>query len=450
MIRNFFIVLILFVLYEGFYLLPEKMIVIPGVFRISDIFFLILPVMALFSIKNLNTAVVRYREESLLILSICIIMLISPLMAQQYFDQPYMRGIILIRQNFFWLSFFMFALLIRDIEGVGKIINTITILVFIYVVILLMTKYFPNLGIIHFTEKYYNKSGGMTRFGDHRLFFPYGSVPVFVYCITLANWLYIRKEVSQAKKIFMLGLLLIIANTILSTYTRALVSSLVLVTVFALITSERRMLKYVAFAFCLIFLSCLFMGMAMSEDDIPIISDTKLAKMIIQTSTLKKETGRELQASMYITQLMRSPLTGVGNLATRKDTDMENGTMTTYKKYGFFNGSDLGYLKIAGESGLVGIAWVIWFYSYIYRSSRHILAKALHLGDVPVAEAVSRGTLYFLVYLMFSGVTLPHFATPNGIVIVSFALSLMAVTKGTLDKLTSANERPDGSVNIAV
>ena len=78
------------------------------------------------------------------------------------------------------------------------------------------------------------------------------------------------------------------------------------------------------------------------------------------------------------------------------------------------------------------------------------MAKALHLGDVPVAEAVSRGTLYFLVYLMFSGVTLPHFATPNGIVIVSFALSLMAVTKGTLDKLTSANERPDGSVNIAV
>ena len=439
MINNSLIILVLFIVYEGFYLLPESMVVIPGVFRLSDIFFVILPLFGLLFCKSLFKALQSHREESLLVIGICILMFISPLMAQMFFDQPYSQGLQLIRQNFFWASFFMYVVLLRNIEGIDKLIQLMTLLVALYVLVLLLTKYFPGLGIIHFTEKFYSKTGGMRRFGDHRLFFPYGSVPVFIYCITLARLLYVREEVSMFRKSCWMVFLLIVAYAILSTYTRTLVSSLVVVTAFALITCKRRMLKFAAITLSVIFASTLVLGMAVSEDEIPIIGDTKLAKMILQTSKLQKEAGREFQMTMYLSALMRSPVTGVGNLATRKDSEKEIGTMTTYRKYGFFNGSDLGYLKIAGESGLLGIAWVVWFFSYLYRSSRQTLAKALTLGNVPAVEAVSRGTIYFLVYLMFTGFTFAHFVLPHGIAIVAFSLALMAVTRVSVNELAVAS-----------
>lgn len=433
-------------MYEGFYLLPESLVVIPGVFRLSDAFFVMLPLFCLFFIKSLLKAFRSYREESLLVVGICVVMLISPLMAHLFFDQPYTQGLILVRQNFVWLSFFTYVLFLRNIEGLETLVNLTTALIGIYVVILLLTKYFPDLGLIHFTEKYYSKIGGMRRFGDHRLFFPYGSVPVFIYCVTLARLLYARKEVSAISKSCWVGLLFVVSYAILSTYTRTLVSSLVVVTAFALITCKQRILKFAAIALSLVFVSILALGMAVSEENIPIIGDTKLAKMVLQTSKLQKEAGREFQMSMYLSALMRSPITGVGNLATRKDSEKEIGTMTTYRKYGFFNGSDLGYMKIAGESGLVGIAWVVWFFSYMYRSSKQTLTKAVALGNVPVAEAICRGSYYFLVYLIFTGFTFAHFVLPNGIAIVAFSLALMAVTRVSVNQLAATNTMTDGTV----
>ena len=438
-ITRWLVVLVLFIVYEGFYLLPGSLVVLPGVFRISDAFFVMLPTFSVLFWKSLFQTFQRHLEESLLVISICLLMLISPLMAQIFFDQPYLNGLQLVRQNFFWLSFFLYIPLLRDIEGVDNVIRLMTVLIGIYVVILLLTKYFPDLGIIHFTEKYYSQSGSMRRFGDYRLFFPYGSVPIFIYCITLARLLYLREKTSIFRRSCWVGVLLIIAYAILSTYTRTLVSSLVVVTAFALITCKQRMLKFVAIALSTIFISSLVLSLAISEGDIPIIGDTKMAKMVLQSSKLEKETGRELQMSMYWRALLRSPLTGVGNLATRKNTEEEMGVMTTYRKYGFFNGSDLGYMKIAGESGLLGIAWVVWFFSYLYRSGRLTLDKAIKLGNVPTAEAVSRGTLYFLVYLMFTGFTFAHFVLPHGIAIVALSLALIAVTRVSVNQLVAAN-----------
>jgi ribose/xylose/arabinose/galactoside ABC-type transport system permease subunit len=87
---------------------------------------------------------------------------------------------------------------------------------------------------------------------------------------------------------------------------------------------------------------------------------------------------------------------------------------------------------------MVGIAWVVWFFSYMYRRSEQTLKKALALGDEPVAEAVARGLRYFLIYLSISGLTLPHFVSFGNIPAIVLTLAIMAVTRESLRLRTAA------------
>jgi len=435
LIQRFFIILLLFVLYEGFYFLPEKLVVIfPGVFRLSDAFFIILPLFFIFFAKNMLRAVLRFREESLLVLGICGLMFLSPLMAEQFFGQPYMKGLILVRQNLGWLAFFPFAVMVRDLDGVDRTIRLMTILVGIYVVILLLTKYFPDMGLIHYDKGAYRKTGPLIRFGEYRLFFPYGTVPILFYCISLARFLHPPPGgESLRRKALELAFILVVAYAILSTYTRALVFSTLIATAFGLFTSRRRVLKFAAVFVVFVVVSLQAMIMA-SGVKLPFVEDTKLGKMVLESSALPHEAGREFQVSMYLTQFLKSPLTGVGNLVIRKNTEWEIGDLTTYRKYGFFNATDIGYLKIVAENGLLGIAWVIWFLSYLYRSSRQILTRAVATGGAPTAEFVARGHLYFLFYLSISGFTIAHFVLPHGLNILALSMAIIAVTRVSLNE----------------
>ncbi|OGC94623.1 MAG: hypothetical protein A2W25_09365 [candidate division Zixibacteria bacterium RBG_16_53_22] len=441
MIRRLFIILLLFVLYEGFYFLPKKLVeIFPGAFRLADALFIILPLFSIFFARNMFRAVSRFREESLLVLGICGLMFLSPLMAEQFFGQSYTKGLLFVRHNLGWLAFFPFAIMLRDLDGVERTIRVLTILAGIYVVILLLTKYFPDMGLIHYDKRAYSITGSLIRFGEYRLFFPYGSVPILFYCITMARFLHPPQGGgSLLRRAFDLAFILVVAYAILSTFTRALIFSVLIATAFGLFSSRRRFLKYVAVFVVFMVVSMQAMVMASSEGGVPFIEDTKLWKMILKTSTLPREADREEQISMYLTHFPKSPLTGVGNLVTRKDTEWEIGKLTTYRKYGFYNATDIGYLKIAAENGLLGIAWVIWFLSYFYRRSRQTLSRAVKRGDGSTAEFVARGHLYFLIYLSISGLTLPHFVYEDGVIILALSLAIMAVTR------TSSNEQDVGT-----
>jgi len=431
--------LLLFVLYEGFNFLPDKLVVIPGVFRISDSFFVILPLIILILALTQFRVFRKYDKESLLVLAMCVLLLINPLMSHIFFGQQYVKGLVLTRQNFFWLSFFVYVLVLTDMKKVETAINVLTILCGFYLIALIMTKYIPSLGLIHYDPRFYNESGSLVRFGEFRLFFPYGTVPIFFYCITLARLLHAPETESLIKKTKWLAFLVLVIYAILSTYTRSLVSSVLIVTIVGILLSRHQMLKLYAVFFGCSFVFILLVGSSFSDGEIPLIGDTKLAKMVTQQKNLQAESGREFQAKMFLKQLVRSPFTGVGTLAPLRDTNWVMGDIASIRKYGFFSGVDVGYPKIAGEYGVLGIAWVIWFLSYLYRSSRQTLSKAISLNNLPIAEAVARGHIYFMIYLLISGVTIAHYVHPYGLTIIAFSLAIMAVTRVSVNELVAAN-----------
>jgi hypothetical protein len=180
---------------------------------------------------------------------------------------------------------------------------------------------------------------------------------------------------------------------------------------------------------------------------ISFIEDSKLGKIVMLSNKLPPETERMFQVSMYLKHFIKSPLTGVGNLRSGKTHDE---AQRTYRKYGFWNAVDIGYLKMAAENGMVGMVWVVWLYSYLYRRSKQTLKKALALGDEPIAEAVARGLRYFLIYLAISGLTLPNFVVPDGIPTIVLVLAIMAVTRESLRLRTADSTSREVGANPAL
>ena len=420
MLANSFIVLLLFLYHEGFYLLPERLTIIPGVFRMSDAIFLIIPFFFLSIPKTFS----QYKEESLLVLSFCILMLISCLMGHLFFPQTYFQGMLSVRRNFFWLSFFVYIPLIKNLGRAEKLIDLLTFLCGIYLILLLLTKYFPNLGIIHFTDKFYQIKGGLKRFGEFRLFFPYGNISVMLYFIAISQTFQKSLHESIRTKIFRLLFILLALYVFFSSLTRTVIFPVLFVTAYVTFRSNKRILKVVAISTIILLLSFQGLTMALNDSDETFLKKTLLGKMIFQFSELEPENGRKFQALVYFRQFMRSPLTGVGNFAVF-DRRLKASIREKYyyRKYKFFSASDLGYMKILGENGLLGIAWVFWWFSYFYRRCRQAV------DEFPVAGIISRGLLFFTLYQLISGVTFGHWVHPNFITILPLSLALMAITR---------------------
>jgi hypothetical protein len=432
LIRNSLIVLLLFILCDGFCLLPEKYVVLPGVFRIRDSIFIILPVFFLFSLPNFFRAFYRFGEEAMWVLAACALVLISPLMADIFFGQSYLTGLLLIRHNLSYLTFFMFVLLLRPYDDLDRLLRLLSILMGLYIIALLLTKFFPGLELVHYQKGYYEEMGSAVRFGEFRLFFPYADFAVLLYCITLSRLLYAPKTDSGWRKFWEFAFILLVAYASLSTFTRILVFSLLPVTVFALFFSPRPLLRYAAIFMVLVFVSAHMLNLGWSSSGVSFIESSKLGKMLFKSSGLDEEVGRKFQLRVCMENFIKSPIVGVGTLASGKFSEDREAPMRTYRKFGFFLVGDLGYPRIAAEWGLLGLAWVIWFYWYLYRRSRETLAAALKRGDAPEAEAVARGMRYFLIFLFITGFTIPTFIYMEGIPVIILALALMAITRESM------------------
>lgn len=428
MIANSIVVLILFLQHEAFYLLPKQMLVAPGVFRMADASIVMMPFFTLSVPKTFS----RYREESWLVVTFLAMMFLSCLMGSYFFPQSYYEGILNIRNNLIWASFFAFIPLVRNLEQAERLVKLLTFLTGGYVLLLLVTKYLPNLGIIHFPRNIYDKGSTLLRFGEYRLFFPYGNIPLMFFFIALAQSLGGQMKEGIMGRSMRFAFMLIVCTAVVYSMTRAVIYPVLAAVTFAFITNKSRGIKAAGIAIAVLLVSFQILSTSINSSGSSAFEGTLLGKMILKSDELSSEDGRMSQARMYLTQFARSPLTGVGNFAIGKYTRYQDAVAQNVRAYGFFNGSDLGYLKILGENGLLGILWLLWWFSYYYRRGRQTLARARELGDTPFAEVLTRGLLYFTVYILISGVTLGHWVHQNMLTVLPLSLALMAIARVSL------------------
>jgi hypothetical protein len=429
MIRKFIIIFLLFLLFEGFYLLPENLVVlIPGKFRLIDGIFLIIPVFFIFLAIDGFQSFRRYNVESKLVVAASALVLLNPLMSLFFFGQPYITGLLLIRHNLSYLLFFIFVLCLPPADGLDRFRRLMTILIGIYVIILFVNHYFPSLDLIHLREGLSENDSRMVRSGETRLFLPYADFIILFLCFNLANQIHAPETAGPLNKALELGFIVLVGYAILSTLTRMLIFSLTFVFVFALFSSGRSKLKFLAtfIALMLIIAKLLAMG---GMEGLSFFRNTKLETVAEQTAKLGEEQGRIWQTLVSMQNFIKSPLTGVGTIVNERHEFEDKSIIRTYLKYGFFNAVDTGYPKIAAEFGLAGLAWLIWYFTYLYRGSREIIEE--HSGQLgkPQLRAVAWGIRYFLVYLIISSITFAHFVTRDGVSTIVLTLAIMAIAR---------------------
>lgn len=428
MIRNTIILLILFLQHESFYLLPKEILIAPGVFRMFDASLLVAP----FFILSIPRTISRYREESLLVISFLLIMLIGCFSASVFFPQTYVDGLLNIRKNFAWANFFVYIVLIRNIADVEKLVRLMTFLTGVYVLILLITKFVPSLGIIHLPVGVYDSTSTLVRFGEFRLFFPYGNIPLMFFFIAISQSMSDNIDEKFVLKAMRLFFICIVSYAVIASMTRAVIYPVLATAAFAFIISKNFSYKLIGISVAVLLISFQLISTGINSNEPSFLEDTLLGKMVLRAGDLSPEDGRKFQANMYFKQFERSPLFGVGNFAIGKYAKYEDGIQRTIMEFGFFNGADLGYLKILGEYGLIGIAWVMWWFSYFYRRSKQILTTSQKTGWDPFAVFFARGMLMFNFYLLISGVTLGHWVHHNVLTILPLSLALMAVASVSL------------------
>lgn len=417
-IKSLVYLLIIFVVMEGFYLLPASVVIpFPGVFRLSDIsIFIIAAFLLLKPVKCLNTAK-KTPQIALLIIFMCFLTILTAIMADFFFGQRILTGLVAVRHSFNYLLFFPLLLFFRTGQDLRTFIKTTVYFLAVIMLLSILQRMFPMTHIFQLysigTEFYTQER--FIRLGQYRLFFPHISFTALFFCLILSDLLFNRSK-GRILKVCFVGLFYFI---VFENLTRSHILSISVVTLVALMFSGRRILKAVSLVLTLLIVLTQLLSIAVTESGISYLEESRFFRIFALSVNVNESSieGRVFQNKMYFANFLRSPVVGVGSLKFSENF------YSAYKRYGFFNNNDLGYSKMLAEYGLVGILWVLLFFRYVYRRTKTALQAVRGKEEMRYFRSIIVGVRLFYVYILISGITIPHFV--EGIRIVPIVLSVV-------------------------
>ncbi|MDL1982912.1 MAG: O-antigen ligase family protein [Deltaproteobacteria bacterium] len=436
-------ILIVFIMLDSFFLLPDNIVVpVPGFFRISDILIIIVMFTFILFPNRIITIFQEYTQLSLIVICACILFIITVIMANIFFHQPFFNGLLFLRDNFIYLLFFTFLVLINSEEKLRVFIKLSVILITCVALLAIIQKCFPQSPIFNYRfigEEQYSDIRHL-RLGDYRLFFPHMSFTFLFYFIMLADLLHTGFD---KKCLFKLFFVILIIFSVISTATRVHVITMTIITTVAFLTSRKKIYKIAGIVLLIIGISIQAFSLAVSKKGIAALEENKLVQIILSAKNVSQGSieGRLFQHDMYMKNFLKSPVLGVGTL--RFDPNYSN----VYKKHKFYYNNDLGYSKMLAEYGLVGIAWLSWLYIYIFKKTRKISKVSFQGNDIPYPIMISKGVWLFFLYIAISSLTLPHFIEGYRIVPIVLSLVFLVIannsieSKGNIDNVGFSNPK---------
>jgi len=155
----------------------------------------------------------------------------------------------------------------------------------------------------------------------------------------------------------------------------------------------------------------------------------KLTQTVFSAFDKKQDASirdRFMQAEMYMHYFKKYPICGAGTLAFGSPLS---------KKYGLYNTSDLGYLKLLCEYGLIGMAWLVWLFVFVFRKSKVKLNDLNSMEGLPdIYSGIIYGTRFFYLYVLISMLTLPHFGRGHTVAYMAISIALLEITINVLEQ----------------
>ncbi len=388
-LRIFFILLLICSTNTFFYLGPWWHR--SGVFNIADVgnalMWISIPLIIAFS-KNRQPL---WNPISPLIFFYISFVILHIFLAYANYGQSLFDGLVAIRHQFYYLSFFLFVLLLDDTKIIRKLLDILVIISIILVLLAIL----DYLGIKLFFHKWAGGHG--IRSGIKRAYIPGMSIISFS-----AIWVFTKWLLDKENKIKTFGFTLMLLAAIFFRQTRMRIISVTAI-ISTLLIIKRRW-KYLLFFLLVSLVSVGVTGITMKEN-IMISPFTLAYKNITQKSGTWDARLRQLKID--IKEFKRHPWIGSGVAAIRSATAL-GGTRLQKRMSPLSYKSDLGYAHWLKLYGIVGMIWlVLYFYFQVIMALR--AQKALTGADNTLAVF----TLSYLGYLAIALITLNHLMMPE-------------------------------------
>ncbi len=292
---------------------------------------------------------------SLLVFLYVLLVAIEIVLASMYFGQSLKDGIIAAREQYFYVSFFLFLLLLDDTGKIHQLLNVLTGVVLIVFALSLINYFGPT--IFHHPVR--SEGWGMIRAGIERAFIPGMRLASMVFIWQFARW------VSMRRNRFIPGLLAIIllAQHFFSQGRGITIGVMMAAILMLFLTRQYRLLFKGGVVFLV---AILVVGTFMEKNIITnvFVSSTE----DVQSGSGTWEARLE-QIKFSWEKFKEHPLVGNGSVALRIST-FKGDARAAEEAWALAYKSDLGYTKWLKSYGIAGVLWLMAFLGIMILMSR--------------------------------------------------------------------------------
>lgn len=405
----YIVFIIILLLREFFWLLPIDLVVLPDVIRISDAGLLLMFIVVVYAIGT-NSRRITYLKSSFtpVIIGFVVLSLLNIYISNINYEQPFSLGFRAIRANFFYLLFFAVILTIDNRKKLNRFIRWIMILCFILTGFTVLQFAVPGLHIFHTDNAgIFEKRFGMSRFINPGL-----DMVAFACFIAIAR--FIQSGTSCGLSCMITGA--IFSLQIMLSQTRAYLLSFPAAMMISMtVTGKFRWLMITSWCFVMGSGTFILLGQVnpnMSSNFLTKLYESSYSETMSQHGTVGQ---RFAQAQSFWKIGMEHPVNGSGVISPL-------GKAAIRLNYPVFR-TDLGYVIMFSQYGILGIAWLVWLSLVYFRKVRHIY----RLNTDSALKALVLALMTHYVFMVISFVTLPHFILGAMIVTVVLNLAILEV-----------------------
>ena len=345
---------------------------------------------------------VMWNAVGFLVLLYIVMIGIHVSLAAFHFGQPVRDGIIAVRHQFYYLSFFLFVGLLRDEDEIFRFLNVLQVVAFVLCVLALVNYFGPTI-LYHKWAEGHGMRSGVVR----------GYIPAMTLVTMASIWQVVKwaDERRMAGKggwalVFFVGM-----HFIEQTRGRLLALA---ASVFLALLWRRRFGRLWAFlgAYAV---AAAAVSVVLPEN--PLLSlFTSGVEDIAQQKGGWSESGRVLQLKVAMEEFAEHPILGSGTIALRPtEAPLGGQDLQLLAK-----SKDLGLPFWLRNYGMMGVVWLSLFFGVLFKWG----LRAVRRGN-PRTALLARFAVVYLVAALASGVTLNYFTNPGGILSLCLAAAII-------------------------
>lgn len=376
--------------YNLFYLFPLTNA--QGGSNLADVAQLLLWAALVFALLRSTRLSILANRVSWMVFLYLLLVGIEIVLATFYHGQSLKDGIIAAREQYFYVSFFLFLLLLDDTKKLHQFLNVLTVIV-------LVVFAFAIVDYVGYNVFYQPKEEGrvVIRAGIERIFIPGLRLASMVFIWQFARWL----SMDRRDRLIPGLLVVILLAEHFFRQSRGPIFGVLVAAIGMLIVTRQYRLLFKGGMVVLV--ATLVTGVVMEENIMTRPFTSSAEELQAGSVEWGSWSQRLKQMEFAWEQFKEHPWLGSGGTALRVST-YEGDARSASDVFALAYKADLGYTKILQTYGLVGVSWLVAFLWMLASMARRAI-RVYRTTREPLLLFAAAYTLY----VIFSMVTLNHF-----------------------------------------